>query len=117
MKGPTPVELPPTIISPNKTNIATIGMIHHIFICHRNHINSRAIASLSAVSLRNPMIYISIFLICVIGHCLSMILLPSMSESIPLLLKVFIASLGELTIGSPLTLKEVLRTIGVPVAL
>lgn len=108
IKGPIPVELPTTIIMPNKSMTATVGIAHHNFCFQRYLIKSPAI-----LSLNNKFFILNKYT----NYVLSITNLPITKVSIPLFKNVLIASWGDVTIGSPLTLNDVFNNIGTPVML
>ena len=107
IKGPIPVELPTTIIMPNSSITATVGIAHHNFCFQRYFIKSPAILSLNN----------KFFILKYTNYVLSITNLPITKVSIPLFKNVLIASWGAVTIGSPLTLNDVFNNIGTPVIL
>ena len=97
---------------PNRTKTMIIGMSHHSFLCQRKTMSSPKIPNLETKFFTAPIpAFYSIIRI-----YFFIMKFSSTKTSIPLLLKVLKALAGEFTIGSPLKLKDVLRSTGTPVS-
>ena len=95
-------------------NKITNGIIHHSFLCQKKASSSPNIPNLD-IKIFIGLIF-NLFFYRIVAIYFLIIKFSKTSISIPLLLKVLKAFAGEVTIGSPLRLKEVFRSTGTPVA-